>query len=68
MILQMQTKRELLEQLQERVGDHYFMCLNFCTILNLLREEIKFNAKVDQKLDELFELIKEEANEEIKDD
>ena len=55
----MQTKRELLQQLQERVGDHYFMCLNFCTILNLLREEIKFNAKVEQKLDELFELIKD---------
>ena len=44
------------------------MCLDFCTILNLLREEIKFNAKVEQKLDELFELIKGEANEEIKDE
>ena len=64
----MQTKKELLEELQKRIGEHYFMCLNFCTILNLLREEIKFNAKVEQKLDELFELIKKEANEEIKDD
>ena len=64
----MQTKKELLKQLQERIGDHYMMCLNFCTILNLLRGEIEFSDRIEQKLDELFELIKEEANEEIKDD
>ena len=54
----MKTKKELLEELQERVGN----------ILNLLREEIKFSNDIEQKLDILFELIKEEANEIIKDE
>jgi len=63
----MQTKKELLIQLQERVGDYYFLCLNFCLILNLLRKEIKFSDEIEKKLDELFKLIEEEANKELED-
>ena len=60
-------KKELLEELRKNVGEHYFECLNFCSILNLLRSEIKFNYVVEEKLDEIFELIKVEAEKEIED-
>ena len=62
----MKTKTELLKELEERIGEHYFQCLHFCSILNLLRGEVKFSSKIEQKLDEVFELIKLEANKELK--
>ncbi len=64
----MKTKTELLKQLEERIGNHYFECLSFCSVLNMLRSEIRFSDKVEEELDKLFELIRLEAEEELKND
>lgn len=60
-----ELKRGLLQKLEEEVGEHYFECLNFCSLLNMLREEIKFSDEVEEQLDAVFKMIKTEANREL---